>query len=1707
MTLEEQKAQALAEAQAKLKARQASVTEAPEADTSFLGALSSGLDQPLENIGITLEALGMESAGGALRGITDQPENYESAMTGLYNEGGTFYDLSYLPRAAVEQLGQWGGSLASRAAGAGVGAAVGGASSAITGPGAIGGAGVGAAVGAFAGPALFEGMQILGPTAIERARNNGREKPNSEDWSYAFATAGASGALNALAPGSEGILRRMLIEGVTEGGQSIIQQTGETAGTDKGLDIDLRQAGAEAIAGAGSAGMFDATVAGATAVKDGVGNAVGAVSDKIRYDNRDFSEDEVRAADRLWQASDQNMDVLGNVDDVGEGTAKGAANAALREVRAEASTIATSLRSLAAATGNREGKAAVDAVMRTLGHQGSPTPTTFVSKLEQYFPNEPDVKRLASLAKQANTIQDFTLNGTRDMGGLSQFTRNFDITDKRNSLKLGAYAALTAGVSLSGVGAGLGGIGSAWMVNRIARAIDRKTNNRSRVKRFVDSVDRAGRLPTEIEGKTAFDSLQDFKAQQKAEAAARKFALDQSKEQAAAAAKQAKMAQAAPTVAQAQQTQAVQQQAAQQAQVDVNAQRLSMNSKATEQIFADDKVPEGVPYMEPYLRWQQATGAGPDTTLQVMEALAKEGVIPADAPQRFREDIRSFSTKEDETYAIQELIRQRVNPDHRPNFNPTKNPEDVLKKFQATDNRPIGDRRKFKAREGERIVANLTAEIEKAEGTIPSEQYQGLYALRSDLDQANMTRADRFRMMNEVLPQIFQNPVMVEFWRNKFTPLAAIGNDYAIERQVDQEQVEKEEKFEKTLEAVSKRVKKGAKPSAANDNQQPDVGQSPPQTTEDRALAKLKNPAPKEDVEVKTEVTKVVEATEPQLPVSVEPSPKEVAKPVSSRARKRLKDRVQDRIDQINYALALAEGESQNLAEYIAALPPTTEGRVEKMLYDFASDRVTVNQLVDQFAKSFGLPPLEAARIVNDALSNMEAEGRLERFSPSGSNSLRYDGSYVKDPEGRRLEVVQINFKDPQLIENIEVAKAVRQAENMVNQDYPDTMYAPGNLTEGAFRAIKDIPAERIDDSFRPILDTLNRLRSSHMAVNSNMLRQIEEGLEGTGDKKVGTIGSVLIGKDKFGRADDTTMRTVAQLLFQLGDKDSRTSNLIRQEWIAGANLRIYSRNGLAHSQAGDLMKGILRTPEKHPVGGADGLKFVFHGIGNLLGFDKKSPAERRNALFQPGVADGLIKFAEDPFGRLTMKDRNGNQTEVGKLVKNGEGFFQVLNAAHEVKAMIDFARARHKGKAKLTNAQLLQDPDVQADLAENYTTDFIVQLDASNNAYQIAGMTMAESSVLRATGLLPREGFEGDPDSIQGADIYLQPAKAIAERIPELAAVGLPDTELRKLFKKAIGTYLYAAEFNSREESFRDVFTKLAGDAPIIGIDGDGLINIPEQTVADLKSEQGAMFVVPKYDIEGNVKKTERVRKRVAEVNGKWVLQTAKGDNAGFQSSRKAFADAREAMAYAYEMDLYVRMNDELIRDMNVRYPAIRNYLKFASVVSEIAKGRGEMGVNVPTKDGMMLRYEFNQNPVFIAAETKLPTGRVVPLGVQTDEFKLAGRGLAALMTHQNDAWSLRETMKRLPELKGFNPIHDSYGFHPSDAKVGQETWVQVMQELGSGDYNLFLDILEANQISRQEFLAQIKDAALRQAVDQMVWGRQGVEPVPARSIPTALS
>ena len=226
----------------------------PTKDTSLSSAFRYAVDQPLENMATTFQALGMEGWETFMRDLVEEPENYEAAAGRFINAQDKGFKWEYFPRAVFEQAGQIAGSLLARGGGAAGGTAVGG-------PG-------GMAVGALLGPTLFEAVQIAGPVALERAKNNDREEPNWDDWKGALGTSAASGVLNSIGIKNVGVLNNIgkgalkqagkqvvkggVSEGITEGFQGAAEQIGGSALTAQGLQFDPKAAVGEGFLGLGA---------------------------------------------------------------------------------------------------------------------------------------------------------------------------------------------------------------------------------------------------------------------------------------------------------------------------------------------------------------------------------------------------------------------------------------------------------------------------------------------------------------------------------------------------------------------------------------------------------------------------------------------------------------------------------------------------------------------------------------------------------------------------------------------------------------------------------------------------------------------------------------------------------------------------------------------------------------------------------------------------------------------------------------------------------------------------------------------------------------------------------------------------------------------------------------------------------------------------------------------------------------------------------------------------------------------------------------------------------------------------------------------------------------------------------------------------------------------------------------------------------------
>lgn len=467
-------------------------------DTSVASTFKYAFDQPIENIGVSMQSVGkaigsdtLANAGQEMRDFTSAPENYKPYAGNFMNpqEGDKQFlgfGYEYLPRAFAEQTGQIAGSLASRGVGAVVGGAIGGAP--------------GAAVGAFAGPALFEFVQQVGPMAIARAKNNGRAEPTWDDWTVAAGGAGLSGALNAIGIKGLGKLNssiagNMLREGLTEGSQSLVQQGSETIGTNTGLSVNPKQALGEGILGAGSAGVADTTIKVAGGAKDAVSDTIGSAPSVIDPNAA------VSVARRLLNESKSNEINLKDVDRTSPAGSQLALDnthtaisedikATWNEIKGAVGQDVDSISQLVQKAMSNAGRRDAANKVKNMVAQDE---LDAIANLELKDRNGSPIKlgdldigqKLLFNLKESNELTRLARQGPK--GGISQYTDAFNPFDKSSSYQ-GNSAVGNAAVSAL-AGAMTGGASTAIQGGLWAggRAIDAMTGRRSRVQRFVDS--------------------------------------------------------------------------------------------------------------------------------------------------------------------------------------------------------------------------------------------------------------------------------------------------------------------------------------------------------------------------------------------------------------------------------------------------------------------------------------------------------------------------------------------------------------------------------------------------------------------------------------------------------------------------------------------------------------------------------------------------------------------------------------------------------------------------------------------------------------------------------------------------------------------------------------------------------------------------------------------------------------------------------------------------------------------------------------------------------------------------------------------------------------------------------------------------------------------------------------------------------------------
>lgn len=437
-------------------------------DTSFSSAFMSGIDRPLENIGETLKATGLApELGQTLQDATDAPSNYQSASSRFINpeEGDASiagFGVGYLPRAVTEQAGNLAGSLISRGAGAAIGSTVG--------PG-------GAVVGALAGPALFEFAQQLGPVAIQRAKNNGRSKPNWDDWTYAAGTAGVSGTLNAIGVGGgqgASLLNKTIREGITEGSQSVVEQAGTTVDTDVGLQIDAKQAVGEGIIGGTTAGSIDTA-----------GKTLAAPAKIFAEDGPTDAEAASGFANDLQRLAKEEGY---NLKDVGTGSTQGA-RAAIDDLNIEYNSqiefLVKDLQDRLEVTADNSQADALNKVKANAAKRKAKNKVknrvnqSDFETIESLTEGTLEGAQIIELMRKSNELTEMANQSLK--GGISQFTDVFNPLDTDGRFNVGR----TIAAPVSGLGAFSSG-GASLIPAVAGRGIDALTGRRSRVARFVD---------------------------------------------------------------------------------------------------------------------------------------------------------------------------------------------------------------------------------------------------------------------------------------------------------------------------------------------------------------------------------------------------------------------------------------------------------------------------------------------------------------------------------------------------------------------------------------------------------------------------------------------------------------------------------------------------------------------------------------------------------------------------------------------------------------------------------------------------------------------------------------------------------------------------------------------------------------------------------------------------------------------------------------------------------------------------------------------------------------------------------------------------------------------------------------------------------------------------------------------------------------------
>lgn len=704
-----------------------------------------GLNRVGEGLANTLEVYGNGIGDETVRAITPAgPENYIPASELLVNKGGEGFRWSNLPAAALE-----------------AGPAMTGTATA-----AAGGFAAGGPVGAVAAGTGFNTAISAGDNAKARAMADGRTDVNTTDRLAGLGTAAAAGVVETLpfTKGAGGLVTRTLKEAATEGLQSTIEQAGTTAGTAQGLTIDPKQAVAEAMIGAGAGAgirpVIDAAGNRIAATGEAVGDvktkgveALSKLTDKTDVKTQEVDEYSVELKDMYKEYG--NPEAIANPYDRLKG-AKGVIDVVKQRLDTRINETGKKLEKLV--KDNDDLKEEVATLKKTgKNNTGLINEVDSFQKLDGHFGNYPDYQKFKTaiiLAKRNAEIRDEN-NLTGGIGGsidkaitsISPFGNRFtpQLTMGDTSAKaLAKDAAIGLGATLLTGGAAfpaaVGTIGAKFAISKI----DKATNRHSTLKRFVDTIDEAQKqsrvLPKPQVNAELLTLAENARLEREAALAQRTGRVEANKE---------------------------------------------LTRKNNAKMFENGIIPE-TEYHAPYKIWSETIGKNPKEILNGIQILEQQGALPQGTTERFETNIRSFSTKGNETYDIQEMVRQTINPEYSPLKakveRAKKDPKVALDNMNALKSGISPDRKVQKAREGARRAQNVISEIENAKNNLESSQYMTLHKLKEFVDRPDMTALEREQAVAKTLSQVFDSPLEIEYWKKVFVPLAAIGNDYKIER-------------------------------------------------------------------------------------------------------------------------------------------------------------------------------------------------------------------------------------------------------------------------------------------------------------------------------------------------------------------------------------------------------------------------------------------------------------------------------------------------------------------------------------------------------------------------------------------------------------------------------------------------------------------------------------------------------------------------------------------------------------------------------------------------------------------------------------------------------------------------------------------------------------------------------------------------------------